>query len=219
MLIAAVVIVNSTVFRVNSIEVNSLYTSKYSKSDLLDASSDAQGKSIFRLNKSELTATLEKAVPYANIITVEKVFPNKLIIHCVERETVVAIKIANSDTYCYLDEDLKILATTTTVNRNIACEILGIELVNMPVPKENIGDFLPESTDNKLSVLKNIFLIVKTENEALVGRSFGTFFTSIDFSTDGKIRVYTIDSTEEYWDIDINNYEAEIRSAVSEITA
>ena len=51
---------------------------------------------------------MESQNPYLKVINIETVFPNKLILHCAEREELFCIK-GRDDLYYICDEELKIL--------------------------------------------------------------------------------------------------------------
>lgn len=64
-------------------------------------------RSVLFLNKTRISADLEKQFPYLKIINIETKIPNKVVVHCAEREEFFAIS-SNGKTY-FMDEELKIL--------------------------------------------------------------------------------------------------------------
>ncbi len=108
-----VVILCSTLFTLRSVSFSwksaKVYLQKYS--DATIAESVDLGDSIFLLNKSKMTAKLESKYPYLRVIKIETKFPNKVVVHVVERDSVYAVKL--TDKYALIDEDNKVLQYVT----------------------------------------------------------------------------------------------------------
>lgn len=66
------------------------------------------GESIFLINKSKIASALEEKEPYLRVVSIETKFPNKLVIHSAERESMYAIHITDDD-YAIVDELGKVL--------------------------------------------------------------------------------------------------------------
>ena len=111
--LTVLIVINSTLFTLQGISMNWL-TSKYMLQDIKDyeiAEDIKLGQSIFLLNKDEIAKKLEKSNPYLRVIQLETKFPNKLVVHCAERESLYAIKISSNE-YVVLDELGKVLTIT-----------------------------------------------------------------------------------------------------------
>ena len=111
--LTVLIVINSTLFTLQGISMNWL-TSKYMLQDIKDyeiAEDIKLGQSIFLLNKDEIAKKLEKSNPYLRVIQLETKFPNKLVVHCAERESLYAIKISSNE-YVVLDELGKVLELT-----------------------------------------------------------------------------------------------------------
>lgn len=111
--LTVLIAINSTLFTLQGISMNWL-TTKYMLQDVKDYEiiEDIElGGSVFLLNKDEITQQLEKSNPYLRVVSLETKFPNKLVIHCAERESLYAIKITSSQ-YVILDEMGKVLTIT-----------------------------------------------------------------------------------------------------------
>ncbi|MBQ7351670.1 MAG: FtsQ-type POTRA domain-containing protein [Clostridia bacterium] len=108
--ITVLVVINSTLFTLQNISINWLTTkSELQKFKDYDLVGDIhKGQSIFLLDKSEMSANLEKEFPYLNVVSIETKFPNKIVVHSAERESLYAVCLS-SDTYAILDEKGKVL--------------------------------------------------------------------------------------------------------------
>lgn len=108
--LTVLIVINSTLFTLQKISINWL-TTKYKLETVKDYSivDDIQtGESIFLVKKDEIASTLEKKYPYLRVVSIETKFPNKLVIHSSERESLFAIKISDDD-YAIVDELGKVL--------------------------------------------------------------------------------------------------------------
>lgn len=105
------VVINSTLFTLQNVSVNWL-TTKYNLEGVKDykiAEDIELGQNIFLVDKTEISEKLEKSFPYIKIISIETKFPNKLVIHSAERESLFAVKISDRE-YAIVDEVGKVLA-------------------------------------------------------------------------------------------------------------
>ena len=64
-------------------------------------------ENIMLVNKEEISSSLENKFAYINVLKVEKKFPNKIIIHAIERQDQYAIEVNNE--YYTLDDQGKVL--------------------------------------------------------------------------------------------------------------
>ena len=107
------IVINSTLFTLQKISVNWL-TSKYQLESVKDyqiVENIKLGQSIFLVQKDEIITTLEKENPYLRVVSVETKFPNKLVVHSAERESLYAIKLSDNE-YAIVDELGKVLELT-----------------------------------------------------------------------------------------------------------
>lgn len=109
--LTVLIVINSTLFTLQNISVNWLTTkcelTGVKDYDIIDNVS--KGGSIFLVDKDEISGMLEKKYPYLNVVSIETKFPNKIVIHSAERETLYAIKLSDSQ-YAVLDEKGKVLS-------------------------------------------------------------------------------------------------------------
>lgn len=113
--LAVLIVLNSTLFTLQSISINWL-TTKYELESIKDYTmieSVKTGDSIFLLKKDEIKSGLEKKYPYLRVVSIETKFPNKIVIHSAERESMFAIKLSDNE-YAIVDELGKVLSLTTS---------------------------------------------------------------------------------------------------------
>lgn len=107
--LAVLIVVNSTLFTLQKINVNWLTSKCNITMKDYDLIEDVKmGESIFLINKSKITDALESKEPYLRVVSIETKFPNKLVIHSAERESLYAIHISDDD-YAVVDEMGKVL--------------------------------------------------------------------------------------------------------------
>lgn len=114
--LTVLIVINSTLFTLQTVSVNWL-TTKY----VLDIDSVKDydltdkielGGSIFLVQKDEITSELEKSFPYLRVVSIETKFPNKIVLHTAERESLYAIGLGENE-FAILDELGKVLQIST----------------------------------------------------------------------------------------------------------
>ncbi|MEG1499915.1 MAG: FtsQ-type POTRA domain-containing protein, partial [Clostridia bacterium] len=121
--------------------------------EILKSADFKLGQSVFFMNKNEYANKMEKANPYVKIINIETVFPNKIVVHCGERESAYLINGENRTYVC--DKEMKVLKIhdkkiSSTKNNEIMID--GESLIADGCVE---GDFI-ELQQNKLDILKNL---------------------------------------------------------------
>ena len=71
------------------------------------------GESIFLINKNEIVGELEKKYPFMRVVSIETKFPNKLVIHSAERESLFAVELSNNE-FAIIDGMGKVLKYTNS---------------------------------------------------------------------------------------------------------
>ncbi len=153
------IILNFTLFALKSVEIDfkndsNIFTEE-SKDSIANNDVIKKGTSIFALSKKNITNTLEKDNPYLKVINIETVFPNKIIIHCAEREETYAVK-ASDTKYFICDAEFKVLNIATSFYNEQYNPILftGLENLIVNTNRVNAGEFLEFSSETE--ILKSI---------------------------------------------------------------
>lgn len=113
--LTVLIVLNSTLFTLQTININWL-TTKYELDAVRDynlINSVDKGGSIFLVKKDEIKHNLEKKYPYLRVVSIETKFPNKIVIHSAERESMFAIKLSDNE-YAVVDELGKVLSLSTS---------------------------------------------------------------------------------------------------------
>lgn len=116
--ITVLIVLSSTVFTLQKVSVNWMTT----KDELVGISDDSisdyvsTGVNIFLVDKNDITKNLEKKFPYLRVVGIETKFPNKIIVHSAERQSLFAIRVndGNDNYYMIIDEKGKVLKKTTS---------------------------------------------------------------------------------------------------------
>ena len=149
------VILNFTLFSLKKVDINFKNQAMIFTEQSKESIAIKKGISIFTVNKKNITQQLEKDYPYLKVINIETVFPNKIIIHCAEREETYAVK-ASDTKYFICDAEFKVLNITTTYYNEQYNPILflGLENIITNSNRVNAGEFLEFSSEEE--ILKNI---------------------------------------------------------------
>ena len=83
------------------------------------------GGTVFFKNKDEVIKNIEKKYPYAKVINIETVIPNKFVIHLAERQEIYSISSAGKE--YILDNELKILKIVSSKSDEISLNLFGLE--------------------------------------------------------------------------------------------
>lgn len=153
------IILMFTLFRVHSVKLNfKNQTSKFNaeaETDIVNSSGVSFSTPVFVVNKTKMKENLEKRNPYLKVINIETVFPNKLVIHCAEREETYCIKISEN-LYYICDDEFKVLTSydSQSMHREYqsdkgnATVLSGLSVKNK---NANIGDFLTFESDGEIA--------------------------------------------------------------------
>ncbi len=148
-----ILILGLTVFTLKNVEIdfknNSQIYSEESKKSIAEDSIIKKGTSIFAVNKKTISSVLEKNNPYLKIINIETVFPNKIVIHCAERESTYAVK-ANDKKYFICDAEFKVLSISDDYYTGQAILFTGLENLIENSNRVNAGEFLEFSSEKEV---------------------------------------------------------------------
>ena len=136
--LTVLVVLSSTVFTLQKVSINWM-TTKDEMIGIKDSSITEvvpTGASIFLVDKDEIIKDLEKEFPYLRVVGLETKFPNKIVVHTAERESLYAVSMSDANGtryYMILDEKGKVLRKT---NSSI---FAGEELGAKPIKVNFVG--------------------------------------------------------------------------------
>ena len=202
------VILNFTLLSLSFVEVDfKNQTQIYTEESMQRITNDSvieKGVSIFGINKKKIASTLEKNNPYLKIINIETVFPNKIVIHCAEREETYAVK--TSTNYFVCDAEFKVLNITPMYYNEQSYAILfkGLENYIMNINRVNVGDFLQFLSDEK--ILKNVGTSLLKANKSVAMQK--SLIREIEFTS--NIYYYTAQNQPYLIITDYNGFKTNI---------
>ncbi len=133
--LAVLIILTSTVFMLSSVKVNFLTSgmsvlSENDSSSIIKCGKFNYGGNILFMNFDKQITNIEQAFPFAKVMKVERKFPNKAIVHIVERSP--AFHVIQDGIVYILDSDLKVLSVVYSENFNSSNESLPPSALNCP---------------------------------------------------------------------------------------
>lgn len=110
--VIVIVVVCCVLFMVGAVEVETvigLSLTDEEEKKIIAVSGISSGQSVFSVDESAAANAIEKAFPTLGVVTIERVFPNKVDIKITSRTGVAAVAIADSESVAVVDRDLKIV--------------------------------------------------------------------------------------------------------------
>ena len=110
--VIVIVVVCCVLFMVGSVGVETvigLELTDEQEAGVIAVSGISKGQSVFSVDESASASAIEKAYPTLAVVTIERIFPNKVDIKIASRTGVVAVAIEDADYYAVVDRDLKIV--------------------------------------------------------------------------------------------------------------
>ena len=199
LLVLTVVLLACTVFVVRHVRVESEVSSSWIKEDEIVSSGGISiGKSIITLNKDKVATSIEESNPHIKVISVERRFPNTVIIKVTDRFDIMHVRSADGAYAAVLDAELKILAVIPAEQEDDLSTTF-VSGVTFGVPEDgaaaSVGTFLEKEGDAKLTVLSEIAQAAEKYLD-LARASFRTFFKKIEFAAyDGGMYTYITTNT------------------------
>ena len=169
--VVTAIILAFTLFGLNKVEINlkndsTKFSSSVSQEKVIDSGSFSKNSCVFFINKQNHTELLEKNNPYLKVINIETKFPNKLIIHCIEREELFALKV-NDSKYFIVDSEFKLLNVIGEFESDSNNAILLGGEINIENKDAELGEFisLGDEHDNIKNIYTSLFLNNRTPAE------------------------------------------------------
>ncbi len=147
---------------------NKIYTTKTKLNEVISSTHFDYGKLMFLINKDEYASELERKNPYIKVVSIEAIFPNKLIINAKERQPVFYFEL--NDKFYLLDEDFKIL---NIVSNNLSNPLICFDFINQNEIKTDFFSFF-----NLSSKIYTVGDFVSYNN--LIFSSMLDFYTILD---------------------------------------
>ena len=213
--IVVFVILNMTVFTVQHITVlNKVESQVIDKDEIIKDSGIDLGSNIFLLSESKTISSIEKQNPYVEVISIERSFPNKVLIHVSMRTPLMAVHIQNSNLYALIDASLKILEI---VDEYSALYLSSTKVIGIEITDPIIGGVLYQTNDvnGRLAGIGYV-----AEKEKLEGSAFLNFFESVTFAgNEGSIIYIKVRSGVTICLNGINDTQSKLRFALEEYRA
>lgn len=184
-IILAFVLLNMTLFTVKNVTVrNKVESPLIDKDKIIEDSGIDTGENIFLMSEKNIIQSIELANPYLKVSSVERVFPNSVIIHVTVRTPVMSVKIKNSDLYVIIDSSLKILDIVSETDDLFlsSTQVKGLEIEN---PEEGNSLNKENSFNKKLDIIGYV-----ADHESLGESAFLNFFEKIEFDVDNPDLAY-----------------------------
>ncbi|MBE7075239.1 MAG: FtsQ-type POTRA domain-containing protein [Clostridiales bacterium] len=199
-----------TLFRLHGVSLNfknqtTLFNTQQSQNQIISSAEINYGVPIFALNKSNIKQNLESKNPYLKVINIETAFPNKLIIHCAQREETFVIK-SREDRFYVCDEELKVLKVydSYTTSQENAVVVSGISVLNNAA---TIGDFLVLYEGQE--VINNISNAFASCNKTIA--DFKAMFKSVELIYENNFYAGKITPTLKF--VTYDNFLIEVQNA------
>lgn len=191
--IVLLVVLSSTIFCLKKVELNFMsntinLTDK--NEDIISSAEFKYNQSIFFIDKSTYVKKLEENNPYLKVLNMETIFPNKLVINCVERNELFAIKSYENDefkNYLILDDELKILNLDENYT-NLYTNSILVTLTN-EITQTNLAGQVLNSTYNELLKALANELYAYNNNPLLLKANFEEIIVNFENKSNIKIKM------------------------------
>lgn len=191
--LTVLVVLNSTLFTLQTISINWL-TTKYNLEDVKDytmVEDINKGESIFLIKKDEIASSLEKKYPYLRVVSIETKFPNKLVIHSAERESMFALKLEDNK-YAVVDELGKVLQLSNSsifAGSDLGAKPIKVTLNSVAI---NEKDYIPGQIIDNETIVNIISQTSKSLRESnYIPTTSKGIFLSLDITNKGdNIELY-----------------------------
>ncbi|MGD9901205.1 MAG: cell division protein FtsQ/DivIB [Spirochaetales bacterium] len=155
--VALMAIISNVFFSLRYVTVDFLSTTDVldnKEQTIINSADFDYGESIFFIEREEYIDKLELNNPYLEVISLEVIFPNRVIIHAIERNEFFAFALSDS-TYAICDNELKVLKIVSTFeNSTENAMLVDNSALTIDVTNAVLGTTLniPESYAN---IIKN----------------------------------------------------------------
>lgn len=191
--ITVLIVINSTLFTLQNVSINWLTETNILKSVKEYEITDkvTRGQSIFLVKKDDIKSKLEKAYPYLRVVSIETKFPNKIVIHSAERESLYAIKISDNE-FALVDDLGKVLQTKITsryfegTNADLGAKPIRINFENKPIKSEDFVDGEQVSLSFVVDLITTLSYSLKESSPSYNSANIKGIITTIDVVPNGQ---------------------------------
>ena len=189
LIVITIVLLACTVFVVREVSVVSDVSSYLvNDEDIVESSGLTVGRSIITISKDKVKSSIEKDNPYVEVLSIRRVFPNKVIINVTVRRETMLISSSTGSTYAVVDLSMKVLDVipSTEIETVNATVVTGL---TFDEPEQGAQSLIGTILDFDAPLYEDILREIAdfTVNYDLQGQSFSAFFKELSFSSDGAI--------------------------------
>ena len=192
--IAFIVVLSSTVFTLQSVDLmfgqtlnaeTTVFGTSDERAAVIESGNFDYGNCIFFMDKNENIKYLEQLNPYIKIVNIETKFPNKFVVHALEREELYSVRLSENS-YAITDSTLKVLDIATSVR---GVDILIPSLSTILTAEEG---YVLNIDCEYINTLNNVYEVLSV----IGGTEQNAGYSVIDvIATFEKIQLNSIDDT------------------------
>lgn len=167
-------VVLGTLFSIGGIDVNTtndITLSAEQKSEIIELSQIKKGKNIFSVDEGIAIENIELNQPALKVISIERKFPNKVVIYVTDRAPLFSCKMSDGR-FAILDREFKVISIENTEFDSLT-KLSGLDDESL-----QLGQVL----DYKNGVLEK--MIKGAERCSFINQRFSTFFTKVEVKDD-----------------------------------
>ncbi|MDE7337198.1 MAG: FtsQ-type POTRA domain-containing protein [Clostridia bacterium] len=167
-------VVLGTLFSIGGVDVNTtndITLSAEQKSDIISLSEIKKGKNIFSVDEAIASDNIELNHPALKVISIERKFPNKVVIYVTGRTGVFSFRMENGQ-YAVLDRELKVISISGNRNSSLT------ELTGLPDESIKLGQIVDYRNGLLLKMVKG------AERCSFINARFSAFFTKAEIKED-----------------------------------
>lgn len=193
--ILTAIILAFTLFGLSTVTINlkndsSIFSSEISQEKVIESGNFRKNSCVFFIDKQSHINLMEKNNPYLKVINIETKFPNNLIIHCLEREELYALKI-NDSKFFIVDNEFKLLNIVGEFDSNSSNAILLGGEINIENKDAEIGEFI--SLSDEQNNIENIYTALFLNNRTPAEQKALFKEISIEYNLVSKPHLYIKD--------------------------
>lgn len=184
-----VVVLMTAVFVVRDIAVVTTGNIAELEAKVVEDSRITLNSNIFTVSEDKAIANIELGSPNIKVESITRVFPSSIRIRVSERVPIVAVPIDGAGEYAVLDQDLKILAVSSTRPSGLVL-VSGYRLQG--VNESHVGQFVDTNDDVTYRLKRMSDVIRAMRGDGFIADRFVAFVRSIDISRSDYVILKTV---------------------------